>query len=69
MSNELDKWIIIGSGGDKYNLTTELNGDVSCTCLGFINYEKCYHSKYVKDCIEKGVRPKETIKRSIKIFS
>jgi hypothetical protein len=64
----MNQWIIIGSGGNEYILTADLNGNISCQCLGFVNYEKCYHSSYIKDCIANKVKPKKIIRRSIKIF-
>ena len=68
MGSNPKEWKMIGSKGDEYSLSINNHGTVSCTCIGFQNYEKCYHSSYIKNCIEKGIEPKKILKRTIKIF-
>ena len=68
MTIEQSKFTIIGSTGKEYTLTLNNSGDVECDCLGFANYEKCYHSSYIIDCLANKISPKNRIKRSIKIF-
>lgn len=69
MTIEQSKFIIIGSTGKEYTITLNNNGGVECDCLGFVNYEKCYHSSYITNCLANKISPKNRIKRSIKIFS
>ncbi len=60
---------IIGSTGNEYTITRSHDGRMICDCIGFSNHEKCYHSSYVKDCLDKNISPKKVINKVVKIFN
>ena len=55
MNNE---WIIFGSTGNKYTVRL-VDNIFECSCIGFENHDKCYHSSYIKDCVSKKIKPKQ----------
>lgn len=61
------EWNVVGSTGIHYTVTLNEDG-LRCNCIGFSNHEKCYHSSYIKSCIDKNIKPSKIIRKKIKIF-
>jgi len=62
-----NKWDIVGSTGNKYIVSFK-NNIFECDCIGFENHSNCYHTKYIKNCVDKKIEPKVIIKRKVNIF-